>query len=297
MQVGLFCLATDQMMAFADLAKEAEDRGFDVLLTGEHDHIPVGSQVWSGGDLPQHYRRILDPFVALTTAANATDRIKLGIAVCLVAQHDPISLAKRVASFDFVSDGRFIFGIGYGYILKEVANHGINPKMRRGILREKMLAIETIWSNSVASFAGTYVSFEDCEQYPKPVQAPRPPVLLGGKLREESIEHILEFCDGWIPSAMMAGHALATEIATLRERAERIGRDPASLQVTLMHTATSGDERDADNWGAAMITEDALARYRDCGVTTVCLPVPSKEASETIPLLDRYADIVAKFRN
>ena len=175
------------MMAFADLAKEAEDRGFDVLLTGEHDHIPVGSQVWSGGDLPQHYRRILDPFVALTTVGNATDRIKLGIAVCLVAQHDPISLAKRVASFDFVSDGRFIFGIGYGYILKEVANHGINPKMRRGILREKMLAIETIWSNSVASFAGTYVSFEDCEQYPKPVQAPRPPVLLGGKLREESI--------------------------------------------------------------------------------------------------------------
>src|SRR5688572_22331302 len=134
MRLGLFTLATDQSMPFHLLAQEAERRGFDAIFTGEHSHIPVGAQFWSGGSLPMHYRRLLDPFAALSAAAVATSKIKLGVGICLVALHDPIRLAKLVGSLDHISKGRTIFGMGYGYIDREAENHGVDYKSRKDVL-------------------------------------------------------------------------------------------------------------------------------------------------------------------
>jgi probable F420-dependent oxidoreductase len=277
MRLGLFTLATDESMPFGALAREAEEQGFDILFTGEHAHIPVGAQVWSGGPLPPHYRHILDPFLALAGAAAATTTIRLGTAVCLVALHEPIRLAKAVSTLDFLSEGRFVFGSGYGYLDREIRNHGVDPAHRKAMFRDKMLAMQRIWISDVASYDGPYVSFADVEQYPKPVNGKRPPTLLGAKLRADTIKHMVEFCDGWIPSAMMAGDSLADDITTLRAALLDAGRDPAAFEIVVFHTARAGADRRADDWGAPPIVPELIETYEKAGVDTLCLPLPSND--------------------
>jgi len=177
MRVGISCFLTDRSVNILDLAREAEAREFDDLWVPEHTHIPSGRQTdWpmeEGSQLPEMYKRSLDPFVALSAAASVTERITLGTSICLVAQHDPIILAKTVSTLDHLANGRLIFGVGFGWNAEEMLHHGVNPDRRRTIAREKVMAMKELWTQEEASFKGTYVNFESSWQYPKPLQTRR----------------------------------------------------------------------------------------------------------------------------
>ncbi len=192
---------TDYTIGPVQLATEAERRGFASLWFPEHTHIPVGRRTpWpGGGDLPQEYSHTLDPFVALGAAAAVTERLHLGTGICLVAQHDPIVLAKEVATLDLISGGRFLFGIGVGWNEDEMEHHGVDPSRRRAVVREKVLAMKALWTQDEASFDGEFVKFEPSWSWPKPVQQPHPPILMGGAGGPVTYRHIIEYCDGWMP--------------------------------------------------------------------------------------------------
>src|SRR5437763_2815379 len=183
MRFGVTIYATDQTMSPADVAREAEARGFLSMYLPEHTHVPTSRRTppaTGDAELPEEYKRTLDPFVALTAAATATTTIRLGTGVCLVAQRDPILTAKETATLDLLSGGRFVFGIGFGWNHEEMESHGVDPTRRRDIAREKPLTIKRLWADDVASFEGTYVHLEPSWSWPKHLQRPGPPILIGG---------------------------------------------------------------------------------------------------------------------
>lgn len=202
MKYGVTMFPTDRSIGIVELAHAVEERGFHSLWVPEHTHIPT-SRVTPPptGDevLPEWYLRCLDPFVALSAAAAATQHLRLGTGICLVAQRDPIVTAKAVASLDLISGGRFSFGIGFGWNVDEMEDHGVPYKERRAIAREHVLAMQQLWANDEASFAGEQVQFSTSWSWPKPVQRPWPPVLLGGAAGPKLFAHIAEYGDGWIP--------------------------------------------------------------------------------------------------
>jgi probable F420-dependent oxidoreductase len=283
------------------LAPEAEARGFHAVFVGQHSHTPVEARLpdWMGAvggqAFPESYRHYPDPYVMLAHASALTTRLKLGIAVSVVAIHDPILLAKTISTLDQVSGGRVIFGVGYGYNALEFRNHGIDMSKRRDIVREKMLAMQQLWSQETASFDGTYVSFTESWQYPKPVQRPRPPVLVGSQLIRQTLDHIVEWGDGWIPAAMMAKGKLSADIARLRQRFEAAGRNPDDLDVTVFHTVEHLKDRQWDyRTGAPPITNELIDRYEEMGVTRLGLPVPKEGAEAVLPLLDSYVEALGE---
>jgi len=182
MRIGVTAFLTDRSIRPDELARAAEERGFDSMYVPEHTHIPVSRRTPApmGEPLPEQYWRALDPFVALTFAAAATTNLRLGTGVALVMEHDPIVLAKEIATLDQLSGGRFTFGIGFGWNVEEAEDHGVEWKKRRALTREKILAMQALWSNDEAGFEGEYVRFEVSKAWPKPAQQPRPPILIGG---------------------------------------------------------------------------------------------------------------------
>jgi probable F420-dependent oxidoreductase len=273
-KLGVTIHATDLAMSPVELAREAEARGFTSLFVPEHTHIPVSRRTPAPTGTPElgeEYKRSLDPYVALGAAAAVTSRIRLGTGVALVAQHDPIALAKEIATVDHLSNGRFVLGIGYGWNHEEMENHGIDVKRRRALVREKMLAMEALWENDVAAFAGEFVRFEPSWQWPKPVQRPRPPVLLGGAPGPTLFAHIAEYGDGWLP---IGGAGIKQAMPELARACEARGRDAAKLEIMPM----------------GVFPDDAkLDYYRSVGVTEAVLRLPSGPRDEVMPVLDRYA--------
>jgi probable F420-dependent oxidoreductase len=274
MHIGLALFATDRCMDPAQLAREAEARGFHSLYLPEHTHIPVSRRTPPPtGDetLPEEYARTLDPFVALAAASSLTERIRLGTGIALVAQHDPITLAKTVATLDHVSGGRVVLGIGYGWNREEMQSHGIDPARRRARVRETVLAMQELWSKETAEFEGEFVRFERSWQWPKPIQQPRPRVLIGGAPGPGLFAHIAEFADGWIP---IGGAGLKEALPELRRVVEAAGRDPGALHVVPM----------------GVLPDDAkLDYYRSLGVTEAVLRLPSASRDEVLPVLDDFA--------
>ena len=273
MKIGVAIHATDLAMSPIELAREAEARGYYSLYVPEHTHIPTSRRTPAPtGDavLGDEYRRTLDPYVALGAAAAVTDRIRLGTGIALVAQHDPITLAKELATLDFVSDGRLVFGIGYGWNREEMENHGIDVRRRRARVRESVLAIQELWSEDVAEFHGEFVRFEKSWAWPKPVQKPRPRILIGGAAGPTLFAHIAEYADGWMP---IGGAGLKTALPDLRRAMEERGRDPESL-----HIAPMGVLPDAAK----------LAHYESIGVTEAILRLPSAPRDAVLPVLDEY---------
>ena len=271
---------TDRSMAPVALARATEDRGFHSLYVHEHTHIPTSRRTpppTGETVLAEEYKRTLDPFVALAAAAAVTSRLTLGTAVCLVAQHDPIVLAKEVATLDLLSGGRLVFGIGFGWNREEMENHGVDPRRRRELVREKMLAMERLWSEERASFAGELVRFEECWSWPKPAQQPRPPVLLGGTAGPTLFAHIAEYGDGWMP---IGGAGVGGALPALRRAMEGAGRDPAHLKVILIGTIPDPGKLD---------------HYASIGVTEVALRLPSAPADAVLPVLDDYARLRDRF--
>ncbi len=278
-KIGVTIHATDKTMSPIELAFEAEARGFYSLYLPEHTHIPTSRRTPTPtGDetLAEEYLRSLDPYVALAGAAARTSAIRLGTAVALVAQHDPITLAKQLATLDLISAGRLVLGIGYGWNREEMENHGIDVKRRRALVREQMLAMQALWANEVAEFRGEFVRFEPSWQWPKPVQQPRPRVLIGGAPGPTLFAHIAEYADGWLP---IGGAGVKSALPELRRALEERGRDPASLHVVPM----------------GIVPDEAkLAYYRTLGVTEAVLRLPSAPRDRVLPVLDDFTRYLEK---
>src|SRR6266704_4337907 len=200
MKLGVTMFATDYAMRPDEFARACEERGFESVWYPEHTHIPASRRTPYplGGDLPKDYWHIHDLFVALTAAAAVTKTIKIGSGICLVIERDPIVLAKEVASVDFLSNGRLIFGIGGGWNAEEMENHGTAFKTRWKLLRERVLAMKEIWTKEEAEFHGQFVNFDRIWSHPKPLQKPHPPILMGGD-GPTTFDRVIEFCNGWLP--------------------------------------------------------------------------------------------------
>ena len=224
MKFGVAIFPTEEVQPPPEIARMAEERGFECLLFPEHTHIPASreSPYPGGGELPPQYSRTYDPFVALAAAAQATERLRIGTGICLVIERDPIVTAKEVASVDLLSGGRFLFGVGAGWNAEEMRNHGTEPSRRFGVMRERIEAMKAIWTEDEASYRGRYVGFERIWCWPKPMQTPHPPVLVGGN-GARVLDRVLAFGDEWMPNRM-SDEDLAARIAELNARAADAGR-------------------------------------------------------------------------
>ncbi|HEV8531993.1 MAG TPA: LLM class F420-dependent oxidoreductase [Methylomirabilota bacterium] len=278
MKYGVAMFPTDYAIPTDALARELEARGFESLWLPEHTHIPViRKSPWPGGaDLPRDYWHTLDPFVALGAAAAVTRTLMLGTGICLVIERDPIILAKEVASLDFISGGRVLFGIGGGWNAEEMEDHGTPFSDRWKILRERIAAMKAIWTQEEAQYHGKYVNFDKLWSYPKPVQKPYPPILMGGS-GPHARQRAAEFDGHWMP--IIGRDPLDEAMADLRQRAEKAGRDPATVTVSLFGVRPD---------------EGKLAGWRDMGVARVVFFVPSALAGTVLPLLDQYAAVAKK---
>jgi probable F420-dependent oxidoreductase len=281
MDYGVAMFATDYAIRPDELARAVEERGFESLWFPEHTHIPASRKSpWPGGpDLPKDYWHTYDLFVALAMAAGATKHLKVGSGICLVIERDPITLAKEVATLDFLSNGRFLFGIGGGWNAEEMANHGTDFTRRWRLLRERIEAMKVIWRDDNAEYHGELVNFDPIWSWPKPAQKPHPPIYLGGH-GPKALQRVVRYCDGWLPIPIRAG-ALADEIKELRRLATAAGRDPASIAIS-----TYGAPADPD----------ILRSFAAADVQRTVFNLPSAERDTVLPLLDRYAAVAAQVR-
>ncbi|TMK40697.1 MAG: LLM class F420-dependent oxidoreductase [Actinobacteria bacterium] len=250
----------------------AEERHFESLFVPEHTHIPVSRRTPypPGGELPREYTRTLDPFVALTAAAAATERLRVGTGICLVAQRDPIVTAKAVASLDLVSGGRVLFGVGAGWNEEEMESHGVDPPTRWRRMREHVEAIKALWTQDEASYEGQFARFEPSWSWPKPVQQPHPPVLVAGNGRRV-LERVLGFGDEWYPNRIGDDERIRGRIERLQKLGREAGRQgvPVTLQL-------------------APLEAGEIEPYEAAGVTRVVWYLPSAGAEKVERALERY---------
>ncbi len=279
MRVGVEIFPTDQTIQPVELAREVESRGFESLWFPEHSHIPTRRTTpWGGREgappLPEFYWRTHDPFVALGACAAVTSTLRLATGICLVAQRDPIHTAKEVASLDRISGGRFLFGIGYGWNKEEMAQHGTPYGRRRALLRENVLAMKALWTQEEASFTGELVRIEPSWAWPKPVQSPHPPIILGGDAGPRTAADIAELCDGWMP---IGGRHPLVKWTEVEAACEAIGRDPSTVELGVFGAPTEPDR---------------LAKLADRGVTRAVLALPQGPRDEVLEALDAYTPLI-----
>ncbi len=278
MEFGASIFFTDYSITPAELAVAMEERGFDSVWAAEHSHIPVPRRTRADQELGKRYYDVMDPFVTLTAAAGATKRLKLATGICLVIQRDTIQTAKAVASIDQVSGGRFIFGIGGGWNVEEIENHGTVFATRMQKMREQIEAMKEIWTKSTAEYHGDIVEFTPMMTWPKPVQKPYPPVILGGAF-PWAARRAIRYGDGWYPNASSGDPE--EYVPAFRKMAEEAGRDPKSLSLRL---------------GGAPEDADKLKRFRDIGVDAVNLSLMSETREQILPQLDRWAGHIRQLR-
>jgi probable F420-dependent oxidoreductase len=273
-QYGLTMFPTDLSIGPIELARAAEERGFASLYVPEHTHIPTSRATPSpaGEPLAEEYKRSLDPFVVLTAAAAVTERLRVGTGIALVAQRDPIVTAKEVASLDLVSGGRFVFGIGFGWNVEELADHGVAFADRRAVVAERVAAMKALWTQDEASFSGEHVRFDSTWSWPKPVQQPHPPILLGGGGGPKLFEAIAAYGDGWMP---IGGAGVRRQLPELHRVVEAAGRDPAELTVIPF---------------GVMPDPGKLEYYAEIGFEEVVFRVPSAPEAKVLEILDRLCD-------
>jgi probable F420-dependent oxidoreductase len=277
MKLGVAIFPTDYTLRPDDFARACEERGFESIWFPEHTHIPTSRKTPypAGGELPKEYSHTHDPFVALMAAAAATKKIKLATGICLLVERDPIITAKEVASLDVLSNGRVLFGIGGGWNVEEMENHGTQFGNRWKLLRERVEAMKEIWAKDEAHYHGELVSFDKIWSWPKPLQKPHPPIILGSASKM-GIKRVVEYCDGWIPIGL-ALPDLPAAIKDLHAQAKAKGRDPQSIEVSVF-------------WAPA--DADQLRRYQDAGVARGVLALPSVEHDRVLQMLDDMAPLV-----
>ncbi len=274
MRIGLFPFCTDYSMPIDRLAIAAEERGFDSIWVPEHTHIPANriTPYPGGGELPKEYSHTLDPFVALGIAAEVTKELKLATGICIGVEHHTLTLAKTVATLDFVSNGRVLLGLGGGWNREEMEHHGVDYATRFKKLEEQMQAMTRVWTQERASFAGNYEQFEDVWSWPKPAQTPHPPMFLGGST-DHTLQRIVRVAQGWLPITTNPD-AIIGKMARLDEFALAAGREPDSISVSIF---------------AAPPKDEVVAKFRDTRAERIIFQVPPQDESETLRRLDRYA--------
>jgi probable F420-dependent oxidoreductase len=275
MKFGISTFVTDDGIDPVSLGRAIEERGFDALVIAEHTHIPASreSAYPMGGDLPGIYYKTLDPFVTLAAAAAVTSRIELFTGIALLIQRDPITTAKEAASIDLISGGRFVFGVGAGWNLEEMRDHGTDPKTRGALLDERIEAIRALWTTEPAEYHGTFVDFDASYSRPKPVRKPHPPIFIGGD-SDATVRRVIRHEAGWISNPLPVEH-LTKRIGQLR--------DGAGYDVPL---AQFGTPVDPDYWRAV----------EQLGFGEVALLLPTLPRDESLRLLDDYAAAVAQYR-
>ncbi|MFF5013659.1 LLM class F420-dependent oxidoreductase [Streptomyces sp. NPDC001165] len=281
MRIAVTIFLTDETVTPTRLAQELEQRGFSGLYLPEHTHIPVErtTPYPAGGDLPREYGRTLDPFVALGQAAAVTERLGLGTGITLVAQHDPIGLAKQIATLDHLSGGRFTLGLGFGWNVEEAADHGVEWRGRRELVRDRMALMRALWSEEPVGYEGEFGGVRPSFAFPKPAQKPRGPVvgprtLVGGAAGPKLFAHIAEYADGWLP---IGGRGLSESLPVLRSVWADAGRDPAALQVVPY---------------AVHPTPGKLAHYAELGIEETVVQLPPAGEAEVLRVLDAYASFL-----
>jgi probable F420-dependent oxidoreductase len=273
MRLGVAIFLTDRTIAPDELGRAVEERGLASLFVPEHTHVPVDHSTHpAGGDLPDEYRRTLDPFVTLTAAAAVTDRLRLGTGICLLAQRDPIVTAKEVATLDLLSAGRFTFGVGYGWNVAELAHHGVPWDDRRAVVRDRLHTMRSLWTDEVAASEAARAPLSRSWAWPKPVQQPHPPVLLGAGLGPRTLEDLVAVCDGWMPIGARSTETGMPKLRAAWRDAGRAGDPIVHVYGTTPKLAT-------------------LTRLADLGVDEVSLWLPSAPAPEVLPVLDRFAEL------
>jgi probable F420-dependent oxidoreductase len=276
MYVGVAMFCTDYAIAPTELATALEQRGFESLWLPEHSHIPLSRQSAypAGGELPKKYYDVMDPFVVLGAVAAVTRRLRLATGICLVPQRDPIQTAKSVASIDQLSQGRFLFGVGAGWNAEEMADHGTDFRRRNDVLRERLEAMRAIWTQNKPEYHGKFVDFGPMMTWPKPVQKPHPPVLVGGGI-PYGARRALAFGDGWMPHARRPTYHLLEKLPEFHDMAARAGR---TLPITAF-----GVEHDPARWPA----------YREAGIARIVLSLESGPSELVLAQLDRWAGHIA----
>ena len=263
----------DESTSPLEFGRWAEAHGVESIWFHEHSHIPVSRETpFPGGQpLAPQYLRFPDPFVCLAAIASVTERVRLGTGLCLLTQRDPITTAKEAATLDVLSGGRFVFGVGAGWNAEEMRNHGTDPAHRFAVLCERVDAIRTIWTNDEAEFHGRYVDFDPIWSWPKPVQEPHPPVLVGGNGRTV-YDRVLAFGDGWLPNRIGDDEKNIARIAKLQVLGEEAGRGriPVTLQLAPRDPAL-------------------LERYERAGVTRALYMLPAADRGEVERKLDGFA--------
>ena len=282
---GLISIPTHYSIQPVELARWAEDQGFESLWFGEHSHIPTSRKTPFplGGDLPVYYKEFFDPFIGLTAAAAVTTKLKVGTSVCLVPEHNTMNLAKMVSCLDQVAKGRFLFGIGAGWNAEEMADHGVELKDRWKVTRERIRAMREIWTKEVAEYHGKFVNFDPLWCWPKPVQAGGPPVLLGAWSKFVP-KRVAEYCDGWIP--LDVGIDLVGAVDAIHSEAAKLGRTNAKFDLT----ACTGFEL-----ASASAIETRIPQLEKIGFGRVVFLVPVGTPDKQWPILERYATLMRKF--
>ncbi|MEU6703377.1 LLM class F420-dependent oxidoreductase [Streptomyces wuyuanensis] len=276
MRISTTIFLTDETITPLRLARELEERGFAGLYLPEHTHIPVErtSPYPAGGDLPPEYGRTLDPFVALGQAAAVTTDLGLGTGITLLAQHDPIALAKQIATLDHLSGGRFTLGVGFGWNREEAADHGVEWSTRRDLSRDRMHLMRALWAAEPTAYDGDFGSVRASYAYPKPASGPAPRTLVGGAAGPKLFAHIADYADGWLP---IGGRGLTESLPVLRETWSAAGRDPKALQIVPY---------------AVLPSPGKLAHYEELGIDEVVLQLPPAGEGEVLRVLDEYGRYV-----
>ncbi len=277
MHFGITMFATDQTMDPAELAREAEVRGFHSLYLPEHTHIPTSRRTpppTGGDELAEEYKRTLDPFISLAAAASVTERILLGTGICVVAQRDPIVTAKTIATLDRVAGGRFVFGIGFGWNADEIEHHGVAMADRRAVAREHVLAMRALWRDDVAEFHGRFVDLSPSWSWPKPTTPEGPPVLIGGAPGPKLFAQVAEYADGWIP---IGGAGIRAALTDLRRACDEHDRDVDSLRIVPFGTIPDPGKIDY---------------YASLGIREIVLRIPGGTRDDVLPVLDRYQGLL-----
>lgn len=284
---GVLMFPADYAIAPAVLAQAAERRGFESLFFPEHTHIPASRKSpWPGGaELPKEYWHSHDPYVALATAASVTSTLKLGTGITLVTERDPIVMAKQVATLDALSNGRLLLGVGAGWNAEEMAHHGVTYAERWAVLRERVLAMQAIWTQDEASFAGEHVNFEPLWSYPKPHQAGGPPILLGASSKW-TWDRIAEYGHGWFPMAQDPKRAAAQGAI---DYADGIKQTREAWQA---RGRTGEPEFNLFGLGA---DPAQVERFIELGFTRLIFALPAADPDTVLPLLDRYAELASAY--
>ena len=273
MHIGVYIFPTAYSIRVDELARALEERGFESLFLPEHTHIPASrlSHWPGGGPIPKEYVHLMDPFVALSCAAAVTRRLRLGTGICLLPEHDPIVVAKTIATLDVLSMGRFEFGIGAGWNAEEMENHGTEFGTRFRVMSDRARALKVIWTEEESTYHGEFTDFDTIWSYPKPVQRPHPPILIGGE-SDHTLRRVVDFGDGWLPRARAIDPV--TRLETLRALAAGAGRDPETISVSVF---------------GAQAQAATLERYAEAGIKRALLQLPPQDREQVLPLLDTYS--------